>query len=271
MAATLIGAASQAGVPIDATTRVYPAMNGGSVPANLDERKRNLTLEHLLTMSSGLDCDDSDPASPGGEDLMQEQTEQPDWYRFTLDLKMIREPGEKSVYCSIQPNLAGGVLTRIAHRPLQDLFRDFVAEPLQIKQYWLDLQPTGEPYMGGGMQFLPRDFVKFAQLHLSGGTWNGRRVIGTEWARRATSPIMEMRGQRYGYLWWIAEYPYRDRTVRAFFAGGNGGQVAMGIPDLDLVIGFFGGNYSDSVLFVPQREYVPKYILPAISDASPKR
>jgi hypothetical protein len=38
----------------------------------------------------------------------------------------------------------------------------------------------------------------------------------------------------------------------------------MGIPDLDLVITFTGGNYSDPVLFVPQRVFVPQHILPAV-------
>ena len=52
--------------------------------------------------------------------------------------------------------------------------------------------------------------------------------------------------------------------MRAFFAGGNGGQVSMGIPDLDLVIAFTGGNYNDPVLFTGQRVYVPRYILPAV-------
>ena len=52
--------------------------------------------------------------------------------------------------------------------------------------------------------------------------------------------------------------------MHAFFAGGNGGQVSMGIPDLDLVIAFTGGNYNDPVLFTGQRVYVPRYILPAV-------
>jgi CubicO group peptidase (beta-lactamase class C family) len=60
------------------------------------------------------------------------------------------------------------------------------------------------------------------------------------------------------------EYPYKGRTVRAFFAAGNGGQVVMGIPELDLVMAFYGGNYNDPVLFTSQRVYVPQYILPAI-------
>ena len=62
------------------------------------------------------------------------------------------------------------------------------------------------------------------------------------------------------------DYPYKGRTVRAFFAGGNGGQIVMGIPDLDLVIAFYGGSYSDRVALRPQQEYIPIYMLPAIQD-----
>jgi CubicO group peptidase (beta-lactamase class C family) len=88
--------------------------------------------------------------------------------------------------------------------------------------------------------------------------------VSAEWCRRATSPLYRLRGLSYGYLWWVTEYPYKDRKVRAFFAGGNGGQIVLGVPDLDLLIAFYGGNYSDATSLVPQRVYVPKYILPAV-------
>ena len=52
-----------------------------------------MTVEHLLTMSSGLDCDDNNDNSPGNEDVMQEQTKEPDWYRYTMSLPMVRSPG----------------------------------------------------------------------------------------------------------------------------------------------------------------------------------
>jgi CubicO group peptidase (beta-lactamase class C family) len=179
---------------------------------------------------------------------------------------MIRAPGEKAVYCSIQPNLVGGVLQRTAKQSLPVLFQNLLAEPLQIKRYYMNLTPTGDAYMGGGVRFLPRDFMKLGQLHLNGGTWNGRRILTPEWSHRATSHLVEIGIRKYGYFWWVQDYPYKDRTVRAFFAGGNGGQIVMGIPELDLVIAFYGGNYSAPAANVPQNVYVPQYILTAIEN-----
>ncbi len=57
-----------------------------------------------------------------------------------------------------------------------------------------------------------------------------------------------------------------DRAVRAFFAGGNGGQGVTVIPDLDLVIATFAGNYADRVGLRIQQDYVPNYILPAVRE-----
>ena len=264
LTATLLGAAIYAGVPLSPSSLVYQVMNGGTLARDLEPRKRVLTMEHLLTMSSGLDCDDSDPNSPGNEDAITQQTGEPDWWKLTLALKMIRDPGERAVYCSVQPNLIGGVLRKAAGRPLPELFHDLVAEPLGIRQYWMNLTPTGDAYMGGGVRFLPRDFMKLGQLMINGGTWHGRRVVSAAWAKRATSPLVQLGNQKYGYLWWVMEYPYRGRTIQAFYAGGNGGQVVMGIPALDLVVAFYGGNYNDPVMFQVQRRWVPEFVLPAV-------
>lgn len=205
LTSTLFGAAIQAGVPLSARSRVYQVMNGGTFANDLEPRKRALTVEHLLTMSSGL-----------------------------------------------------------AGRPLPELFHELVAQPLGIRRYWMNLTPTGEAYMGGGVRLLPRDFMKPGQLMLDGGTWRGRRIVSEQWAKRATSPLVSLGGIKYGYLWWVMEYPYQGRTVQAFFAGGNGGQVVMGIPQLDLVVTFYGGNYSDAVMFQSQRRLIPEYVLPAV-------
>jgi CubicO group peptidase (beta-lactamase class C family) len=130
----------------------------------------------------------------------------------------------------------------------------------------MNLSPSGDPYMGGGVRLILRDFVKFAQLHMNGGTWNGRRIVSEAWARRATSPLQRLGRSGYGYLWWIGERPYKGRTVKTYLAGGNGSQIAMAVPELDLVIGFWGGNYSSRTAAIPEDVYVPEWILPAVEE-----
>jgi CubicO group peptidase (beta-lactamase class C family) len=196
---------------------------------------------------------------------MQSQTAEPDWYRYTLNVPMLTAPGDTIVYCSIEPNLAGGMLSKIAGEPLPEMFYRLVARPLKMSNYHLALTPTGEAYGGGGHHFLPRDFLKLAQLMVNEGRWNGRQIISRAWARTSGSALRNLsRIQQYGWLWNSVEYPYKGAKVRAFFAGGNGGQIFMGIPALDLVIGFTGGSYADPALFIPQRMIVPERILPAV-------
>ncbi len=265
LTAVLTGAAILAGASFDTSTPIYQALG----ISDSDLRKHAMTLEHLLTMSSGYFCDDSNPDALGSEDRMQEQTEEPDWWRYTLNVPMAADPGTVAVYCSGNPNLIGALMSRATGQWLPELFRDRVARPLGIEHYFLNLMPTGDAYLGGGMYFKPRDFMKLGQLAVNGGVWKGRRVVSQAWIERAISPLVQIgnrQKRRYGYLWWIEDYPYRGRTVRAAFAGGNGGQIVMAIPELDLVIAFYGGNYNDPALFIPQRVLVPEYILPAVAE-----
>jgi len=264
LAADIAGAAMQAGYDLNVSTPVYTAMNGGVIPPDLDQRKRALTLEHLLTMSSGFDCDEDNESSPGYEDNMNV----PDVYRATLELPMVRPPGEKAVYCSVGANLAGGVVARAARQPSLPLFHRLIADPLGIGRYYMGVTPTHDYYLGGGARLLPRDFLKLAQVHLDGGVWNGKQIYSPDWSRKATSPLVrffETSKSRYGYLWWVYDFPYGERTVRAYFASGNGGQLSIGIDELDLAIVFYAGNYNDwETGLVALKEYIPQDILPAV-------
>lgn len=264
LVSVVVGAAMQAGIKVGPDTPVYQTMLG-TPPADLEPSKRAMTLEHLLEMRGGHFCDDNNPNAPGAEDTMQDQDKERDWFRFILALPMDRTPGEKTIYCSIDAHLAGGVVAKAANEPYADLFDRLVARPLSFGRYHLFLSPTGETYNGGGHRILPRDFLKVAQLMVNDGLWDGRRILSKEWARQSTAALHDLSPrQQYGYLWNSVAYPYRDRKVHAFFAGGNGGQIFMGIPDLGLAIAFTGGNYADAALFIPQRRFVPEHILPAV-------
>ena len=262
----MIGAAAFKGARIAPETRVYAVMRPNE--KNLDERKKALTVENLLNMASGLDCDDNgDEDHPGNEDNVTGNPAQPDWYRVILDLKMIRNPGDTAVYCSINPHLAGGVLSRVTGRPLPELMWDLIGEPLQMRHYYMPLSPLGDGYFGGGIQFRLRDFAKLGQLYVDGGTWHGKRVVSADWVKRTTVPRYQMsRRFKYGYLWWMIDYPYKGRSVQAFFASGNGGQEALVIPALDLVVAVYGGNQNEAAGWTMITDLIPRYILPAIEE-----
>lgn len=263
--ATVVGAAIQAGAPLKLSTPVYEMMNGGTFPEGLEPKKRAMTLEHLLTMSSGHFCDDTNPEAPGNEEVMINQSAEPDYYRFTLKVPMDREPGERSVYCSGDPNLALGMVARATKESPMYAFDRLVGAPLGIRRYGWLLDPSGQPYGGGSVSFLPRDFLKFGQLMHGGGIWQGRRILGRDFVKQASAPLYHLRNVYYGYLWWVYDFPYKNGTVYGYWAGGAGGQGVVVFPELDLVIGTFAGSYSStrSAIHI-QQELIPRYILPAV-------
>jgi CubicO group peptidase (beta-lactamase class C family) len=270
----LLGIARDQGVQIGPETPVYSQFDRYGDPANPDLRKSKMTARDLMTMTSGLACDDNDDASPGNEDSMQQQKEEPDWYKYTLDLPLVRAPGgEKAVYCSAGINLLGGMVRHATNRWLPQFFHEYVAAPLQMKTYYWNLMPDGEGYAGGGVYMRPRDQLKLGQLYLAGGIWNGRRVVSKDWVEKSTSrqssfePIFGI-DHDYGYGWHIYHLKSGDRRYLAYAAGGNGGQIVMVIPELDLVVGFTGGSYGEFAKWYKwQTELVPQFIIPAAASA----
>jgi CubicO group peptidase (beta-lactamase class C family) len=257
----LVGAAMNAGVPITPETSVYGTLRPGS--ANLPVRKRDMTLEHLLTMSAGFDCDDSGNR-PGDEDAITNQDANPDWASIILGVDMVRDNDSMAVYCSMKPYLAGLMLEKVSGRILPDLFQDLLAKPLDFQRYYLGVTPLGQVYFGGGTRVVARDFLKLPQVYLNGGTWHGRRIMTKEWVERSIQPRYKIGSRRYGYLWWIKDYTYRGRTIQAYMQLGNGSQNAIFIPELDLAIAAFGANYNSPTINWLLNELLPRHILPAI-------
>ncbi len=180
-----------------------------------------------MSMSSGYACDDNDDASPGNEDHMQDQEEQPDWYKYTLDLPMAQNPGaEHAVYCTAGINLVGAVIRNATGEWLPELFDRYIAQPLQFQSYHINLMPTGEAYMGGGLYLRPRDRLKLGQLYLSDGVWNGHRVISKEWVEQSITrhssfdPAFGV-DHEYGYGWHIHHVKVGDKVYREYAAEGT--------------------------------------------------
>jgi len=277
----LVGIARDRGAKIDIDTQVYAQFPEYKQFANPDPRKTKITVRDLMTMTSGLTCDDNDENSPGNEDVMQQQTAQPDWYKYTLDLPMARGPGgDQAVYCSAGINLLGGIVRNATHSWLPEFFYETVAKPLQIKTYHWNLMPSGDGYAGGGLYLRPRDQLKLGQLYLNGGVWNGRRVVSKDWVERSTSRQSTF-GQTlgadhdYGYGWHLYHFEVGNHGYRGYAAGGNGGQIVIVIPDLDLVVGFTGGAYGEFPKWYKwQTELLPQLIIPAATstpDPLPQR
>lgn len=260
----LVGLAMEEGAPFDVTTPVFSLFT--EEPDNTDPRKADMTIEHLLTMTSGFDCDDNDSNTPGNEDRMQSQQEEPDWIRYTLNLPMVRVPGEQGVYCTAAMNLLGGVLARTRGAWLPQFFEERFARPLGIQQYHINLQPTGEAYWGGGIRLRPRDFLKLGQLYLDQGRWQDRQILSEDWTVRSTTPHASIyEPDDYGYAWWLKTYRFQDREVRSYYASGNGGQLLIVLPELDLVVLFMGGNYGNFGTWRKFRDdLVPQYVLPSL-------
>lgn len=265
IASALLGIAIHQGAVSGLDEPVYSMFGGVEAFANPDPRKERMTLRHLVTMSSGFDCNDDNYDNPGNEDTMQSQDEESDWYRYTLDLPMVREPGEAGAYCTAGINLIGGILRKATGSSLPRFFHQAYAEPLDIAYYQMNLSPTYEGYMGGGIRLRPRDFLKLGQLYLDGGVWNGRRIVSEAWTRESSAPQASLyRDGDYGFAWWRQSYEVGGQTIDTFYASGNGGQLLFVVPELDLVVMIQAGNYSDGRTRTEFRDrYMRESILPA--------
>ena len=140
----LLGAAKRRGHAIAPDSKIYELMNDQAPFANPDPRKAKMTLAHLMTHTSGLACNDNDDTSPGNENTLWAQRQQPDLWKYTLDLPMAHEPGTRYAYCSANMNLVGGALTAATGTWLPELFDQLVARPLQFGRYHWNVQPNDE-------------------------------------------------------------------------------------------------------------------------------
>lgn len=198
-----------------------------------DDRKRSLSIRHLLTMTSGLDCD-----TEGGEKALAAMRRSADWAAFALALPMRAEPGSQFAYCSCNNHLLSSLLTASAGESLLQFAEKNLFQPLGIKDIIWPADPRGRTHGWGDLHLHPRDMARFGLLYLRHGKWGDRQVIPMAWVRESSKASVTVRpGVGYGFSWWI-------NTARPpiFEAVGRGGQRISVLPREDIVVVFTGGG-----------------------------
>ena len=230
---------------------------------NLDIRKEEITIKHLLTMSSGLDCNDWDKKSLGQEDRVYRKK---DWLQYTLDLPMVNTPGEVSHYCSMGVVLLAEIISQSSGMAIDEFAHKYLFKPLGIDNIqWGHTSDREVIASGKRIYMTPRDMAKIGQLVLNKGQWQGMQIVSEEWIEAATTPKTKIAGIDYGYLWWNIPFKVSDSTIISKTATGNGGQYIFIIPEKELIAVFTGGAYNsqeDKLAFAIMNDI----ILPSIKN-----
>lgn len=236
----------------------------GQLYPNAPAFKRGVTLGDLLTMRSGLDCDDWVSTSPGNENNMYRQT---DWLKFYTSLEAVSVPGAATRYCTGNPVALGRVISAASKKPIPAFANEFLFGPLNIDSArWATFDNGTQTDTGGHIQMRPRDMAKLGQLALQKGQWNGRQLVSASWMDESTrqhTQFSQRARNGYGYLWWRSVESVSGKSYDIFFASGNGGQYIMVVPGLELVVVFTGENYNSNKGDYPF-EVLSKYILAAV-------
>ena len=159
---SLVGLAQQAGVPIQLEDQLYSVMANRYPEMKYAGQKSEINLRHVLSMSTGLDCDDNDDESPGHEDRMQNQQQENDWFRYLLKLDVVNKPGTKPAYCSAGMNMAGAMLAEKSGEWLPTNIEKHFAKPLGIHRYHINMMPE-HPLRGENEERFGPRFVDMSE------------------------------------------------------------------------------------------------------------
>lgn len=248
----------------DLDTPVLSFFEPGEV-ANIDERKRRMTIRHLLTMSTGLDWNEDLPYTDP-KNTFAIMAKHKDWVQYTLDRPMAANPGEAYQYNSGATLILGHVFREATGMDLEEYVVKHLFAPLGIDHYFWKRTPMGLVDTQEGLYVASRDIAKIAYLILMRGQWGGRQVVSEKWVKASTEPSLNVTDDRsiqYGYKWWLYHYQYKNEDRVAIAGIGFGGQLPIVLPELEVVLVFTGWNILPDRPSLGTREAI-KQILDAV-------
>ncbi len=243
LSAILLGIALDTGLLDSIDEPILPYFGGVYMVDNLDERKANITLRHLLSMQSGFACNDYDAGSPGNESTKNKSD---DWVKFMLDLPMQNAPGKVGMYCSGNVTLINKILELVTHKPLHQFANEVLFEPLGVNNYKWEFKPDRSSINNYNQAYMiPRDIMKLGIMIQNQGVWNNNQIVSSEWIDALSSQQSTIGETPYGYLYWL-RYIYKDGVQRIEIPqiSGNGGQKVIQLKDDNAVVVLTGGNYN---------------------------
>ena len=226
--------------------------------ANLDANKEAMTLEHVLTMSTGLECKDS--YLYGWQGLKQMRQSQ-DWVQFVLDLPMAEEPGTRFEYCNGASFLLSTIIQETTGMSALAFAEKHLFSSLGISDVEWPSNPQGITIGWGELRMRPHDMAKIGYLYLNKGQWDGKQIVPSAWVKVSTRKHISATLQDgYGYQWWVADHG-------VYMALGYAGQFIFVLPEQDMVV-VFTSNLEERDFYVPQ-ELLNDFVIPAVKSYAP--
>ncbi|MNW25785.1 6-aminohexanoate-dimer hydrolase [compost metagenome] len=150
-----------------------------------DPRKKDITIEHLLTMSVGLDWPEF-----GEWNYMPPMCTR-DVVQFVFNRRLVDESGTRMNYNSGCSHVLSAILMKSTGMKTAAFADKYIFEPLgMVENYRWYEDANGINYGSDGLRLLPYDLAKIGQLMLQGGMWDGKQILSEEWSRTSTEPYL---------------------------------------------------------------------------------